>query len=533
MHKIIALIFVVFFSAFVVRSAVTMSTIPFHDFDEAHRAEKAKKMKEYVSFLVPLTGSPQDRNPDLRVPLKENPNLFLYYHPERPPFVYWMMIAATNIFGTSEWAYRLPSFLAGILTVGVLSFFILKFTKGVEISAFFIALLSLITSGDLWLSSQYAQLDTSLTFFLFAALLSLITYSENKKFIYILFSGLSFALAILSKGQPAIIFIFPLVFLFMSKKLMPRDIFRFFASTGIILIPWFFLLEIYFELFRVLEIFTKFAVSSSAVEYSFIKAPFFWYIRWWWDTLRPGFTLFLALLIFDAVYKNFTWKKLAILSYIFGGLTIFSLSINKIWWYVLPLIPAIAYYIYLSSSDYLNKRSSGLINISLVIILASTPYFYAQTNTVILIYGACLTLISFILIFLRIPEILVRTAYFKEFLFCIAVFSSLAFFYGNFPKIVPYHRDTKFVAEYYKSLPGQKCLWIKDMPPETALFYSNAGEILTLTENIKLFPDCENFLITPSDIEFDELNFQLKGQLYKLKNHKILFQLGSMKLIRL
>ena len=524
---ILTTIFLIFLTFFILKSFTTMVKVPFYDFDEAHRAEKAKRMKEYVSFLVPLTGSPQDRTGDLRVPVKENPELFLYYHPERPPLVYWLMIASTSLFGSIEWAYRLPSFLMALSTIAIVIFFALK--KNFNLMALFIGLLSLVTSADLWLSGQYAQLDTSLTFFLTLYLLTLISYVETKRNSLLLVSGISFSLAVLSKGQPAIIFIFPLIFLVLSRKMGKREIIRFFAYSGIILIPWLFLLNIYFGLGKVLKIFTEFAAYSSVIGYSFTRAPVFWYVRWWWDMLRPGWTLFLSLLIFDLYYHNLNWKKLTLLSYIFGGLLLFSVSANKIWWYVLPLVPAVAFYIYLSAASYLERNKDRLINLSLCLILASLSIFFAQINTVTLIYGFLITALTTLLIFMppiRIPRV-------KELILYLAIFISLGFFLLHFPKIVPYHYNTKAVAGYFSTLPAKKCLWVYDMPPEAALFYSNAGEILTLTNHRSIFPNCHNFLITPAEIGSLNLPYKSLGNIYYVKNRPIVYQKGKMKLVRL
>ena len=534
MRKILSLIFLIFFSAYVIKAGSNMATIPFHEFDEGHRAENAKKMKEYFSFLVPLTGSPVDRTENLKIPLRENPNLFLYYHPERPPFVYWLMIASTSIFGPFEWAYRLPSFLMTIATISVFLIFMYYSRSKVSYTAASVGTLSLITSADLWLSGQYAQLDTSFTFFLFLSLLLLIKYCEKKKNIFIVISGLSFSLAVLSKGQPAIIYIFPLVLLYFMKKITLRDILKFGASTAIILLPWFLLLEIYFGFAKILTIFTKFAASSAIFEYSHIKAPIFWYIRWWWDSFRPGWTLFLAFLALDfysAGFKlqNLSWKKLTLLGYIFGGLVLFSLSVNKIWWYVLPLVPAVSFYVYTSAYDYLKINQAKLVNLSLSIVLISVPIFLTETNTVTLIYGILLTFLTFFILIkeIKLPKKISTSVFLTSLVF------SLFVFFLNFPKIVPYHTNTKFVAEIYKGLPGKKCLYLLDIPPETALFYSNAGEIIPLTEKKELFPDCDNFLITPSDITKSKIIFYLKGKPYNLLNQEIIFQKDNMKLIKL
>lgn len=186
-HFILTLIFIFFLIIFVVNSAITMSTVPFYDFDEAHRAENAKRMKEYKSYFVPLTGSSQDRVEHLKIPLRENPDLHLYYHLERPPLIYDLMILSTSIFGSTEWAYRLPSFILGMSIFLVFLFFARKVSK--SIIAIATGLLTLFTSSDLWLSSQYAQMDTAISLFLFLSLLTLIFYCSERKNFLIFLSG--------------------------------------------------------------------------------------------------------------------------------------------------------------------------------------------------------------------------------------------------------------------------------------------------------------------------------------------------------
>lgn len=526
--KLFLFVILVFLLLFIGKSFNHMVNIPFHDFDEAHRAEKAKRMKDYLSFLVPLTGSPQDRVSDLRVTFKENSNLHLYYHPERPPLVYWLMILSTNLFGNDEWVYRLPSLLMALLTIVIFVFFIRKYEKGDFISAS-IGLVCLLTSGDLWLSGQYAQLDTTLTFFTFLSLLSLIYYCQTQKHQLLVIAGISAALSVLSKGYPVVILIFPIITLFLTKKLKLKDFLGFVSYAAIILIPWVFFLNLYFGFSKVLQIFTEFGAYSAIIEFSYIKAPFFWYLRWWWDSFRPGWTLFLALLLLQAFKKKFNWMELTLLSYIIGGLLLFSLSVNKIWWYVLPLIPAVAYYIYIASREYLEKYQYGLVNLSTVIILVSLPIFRESINKITLIYGSILTTISFLIFKYQVKDF----KFPQVNLLLLAIFIGLLMTYLYFPTIVPYHYNTKFAAQFYKSLPGRKCLYFYDMPPETALFYSDAGELIQLTENIDLFPRCRNYLISPADIPGVDLLYTYKGRTFNVKDRQIIFQKGSMKLLPL
>lgn len=525
LSKLTICIFIFFCLVFISKSFSNMVNIPFHDFDEAHRAETAKRMKEYYSFLVPLTGSPQDRS-DLRVPLRENSHLSLYYHPERPPFGYWLMIASTSIFGSSEWVYRLPSLVMAIGTILIFVYFARSISiERINLGAIFVGLVALVTSSDLWLSGQYAQLDTSFTFFTFLSTLSLIYYCKVKKLKFLGMSGISAALAVLSKGQPAIILIFPIIFLLLSKKLSWRDFRKLIGFASIILIPWVFLLEIYFGFAKVISIFTEFAVSSAITMNSHINAPFFWYIRWWLDSFRPGWVLFLALLALQVTSRKLDWMKGALLVYILASLLFFSLSVNKIWWYVLPLVPAIAFYIYLSLKDYLDKTK--LLNVSLVLISTSLPIFFEVTSKVTILYGFVMTLLSVFILKASIPFKRVN----HNFLFLTSIIFSIVIFYSHFPRIVPYHYNTKYIAEYYKNMPGRKCLYIYNMPPETALFYSGAGELFLLTEGQNLLPSCKGYLITAGNT--GNLSYQYKDKKYQVMDRKVIFQKDNIKLIPL
>lgn len=487
-------------------------------------------MSEYKSYFVPLTGSPFDRVPQLNIAFKEYPELRLYYHPERPFFVYLLMIASISLFGATELTYRLPSFLLGMSCFFVYIFFAVREIKKVHVFAFIIGLLSLLTSYDLWLSSQYAQLDTGLTVFLFASILSLLAYCEKRKLPFLITSGICFALAVLSKGQPAVIFAFPLCALFLLKKLSRKQMLIFIASASILLIPWVITLLVLLkiELSEFLKIFFGFGFTSTQ-QYAHHEAPIFWYARWSWDSFRPGWTVFLILLTFDIFKGNLSWQKKTLLSYILGGFVIFSLQANKIWWYMLPLITAVSFYIFLSVSDYLKRYPKRLLNLAIILVVGSLPIALKASNTTVMAYGFVVTVVSTLVLInenLSKQELLLKR---KDWLFIAAVFLSLAFFYTHFPKIIPYHKETKAVASYFATIPEKKkCLWIYDMPTEAALFYSNAGEIKALNfEETKstLFLQCNKYLITAAEINDKEF--------WYLPKKELLFQKGKIKLIKL
>lgn len=512
---IIPLIFLLFITIFVAKSFITMTSVPFYDFDEAHRAENAKRMKEYRSFFVPLTGSSQDRVEHLKIPFKENSDFYLYYHLERPPLIYDLMVLSTLVFGSSEWAYRLPSFLLG-LTILIVFYIFAKTQRPSNYLAISVGFLSLITSVDLWLSSQYAQMDTGITLFLTLSLLTLIIFCQVRKILLLYLAGMFFSLALMSKLQPVIIFIFPVLFLLLTKRLLLKDLIKFIIGFLLIFGPWLLYLVIRFGFKDIILIMPDFAITSASIIDIHQKAPFFWYIRWWWETLRPGWTIFLALFFYDAFSGILTWQKKTLLAYIFGGLLVFSIPTNKIWWYVLPLIPAVSLYIFLSVRDYLEKQAR-IANIAFALIVASLPIFLKSSNTTALIYGISVTLVVFLILTDKL-NLEMKIVFSKKTIFYISIILTLVFFLSQFPEIIPYHRNAKKVAQYYKSLPYPKCLWLGDMPAEAVLFYSNAGEVPLLNKTTQIYANCKNnYLITPDDYKEAELIKRLGNiRLYKL-----------------
>jgi len=500
-----------------------MISIPFNEFDEAHRAEQAKRMKEYGFYYVPLTGSSYDRDINFRIPFKDNLINYLYFHIERPPLVYNLMIFSTSILGTEEWAFRLPSLILGILSILVFVYFAKEEQNTGKSTPLLIGLLALITSSDLWLSSQYAQLDTGLTTFLFLALLSLIAFADTSKKIYLVFTSIGLALAVLSKGQPAIFISLPIIYLLIIRKLKIKYLILMAAVSLILLLPWLVPVILKFGLVNLVTIFFSFVATTLEQDVIHHKAPIFWYVRWWWESFRPGWILFLALVVLDIVNKKLDWRRKTLLSFIFGSLALLSIPESKLWWYVLPIVPLIAYYVFLSLVDQLRSRKDLILNLAVVIIIASRAPLSGASNKVALFYGIITTaLCAFILYKLKISVLGNSFKKVQNIVLILAVLFSLASFYLRFPKIIPYDWNIKPVAKYFSQIPGSKCLWIYDMPPESALFYSEAGEIHQFHEGSKTYGHCTNYLITPSNFLDKTLVYQ-KGRtkLYLLENSKI------------
>lgn len=76
-------------------------TMPFVGPDEPRYAQVAREMFERNDFVTPTLGG------------------LTWF--EKPALLYWMMIAAYHLFGVGEWAARLPSALAGVLTIAAVA----------------------------------------------------------------------------------------------------------------------------------------------------------------------------------------------------------------------------------------------------------------------------------------------------------------------------------------------------------------------------------------------------------------------------
>ena len=135
------LVLIIFFLLFVGISLNSMVNSSFHDFDEAHRAEGARNMRLHNFFIAPVVGGPYNRCASLdletdvklaqspyqslfRVPYSQDNSKTLCAVTGRPPLVFNAMALSSGLFGDYEWAYRLPSFVAGLLGIVVVIIFI-------------------------------------------------------------------------------------------------------------------------------------------------------------------------------------------------------------------------------------------------------------------------------------------------------------------------------------------------------------------------------------------------------------------------
>ena len=122
---------------------------------------------------------------------------------DKPPLVYWLIVAAFKILGMTEAAARVPSALAGIGTVTLTVLFAIRHYGR---RAGVIAGLALVTSFGFWSFTRYAMSDALLTLFVAGALFAYREAIASPCWKPVVLVGhISLALALMTKGPVAVV----------------------------------------------------------------------------------------------------------------------------------------------------------------------------------------------------------------------------------------------------------------------------------------------------------------------------------------
>lgn len=116
---------------------------------------------------------------------------------DKPPLLFWLSSLSFSIFGISNWAYKLPSFLSTLL--GIFSLY--RFTKlfyskdTARTTALIFA-----TCQALFLINNDVRTDTLLTNMVIFTVWQMTAYLKNPKALYFIGSSIGLALAMMAKG---------------------------------------------------------------------------------------------------------------------------------------------------------------------------------------------------------------------------------------------------------------------------------------------------------------------------------------------
>lgn len=211
-NSLLILIAVIIFTLF-----FGIGGVPLLDPDEPVYAETAREMIQTGDFL--------------------SPRIFGDYWYDKPPMYYWLVAIAFQIFGDGEFAARFPAALMGGLTSIMVYFSV---TKLFNERAGFWSSMVLTTCIQFFYLSKAAVTDTTLLFFMTAALLSFM--HKHYWLMYI-----CMGLATVVKGPIGIVFPGAIIFLYLLFIGQLREILRMHVFRGLLVYflvagPWYYLM---------------------------------------------------------------------------------------------------------------------------------------------------------------------------------------------------------------------------------------------------------------------------------------------------
>ncbi len=300
-----------------------LGSIPLTSLNEGRRALVVQEMFQQQHWLIPTL----------------NGELYL----AKPPLLYWLALAISHVLGqVSELSLRLPSAIAAGLVL------ILTYRAGRQYFSPLVAILAMLLLAanlEFALLARRAEIEMLLTLFCFGAWLSFMQFIQQQTQRALLLSYLLLALAVLTKGPVALLFVSlpALVYGLLNRdkavlayftNLPAWCLFILVAGTWYLLVSW----QLGFDIWGAIiqhDMLDKVQSETSA-------KPVFSYLAW----LLLDFYLLLFLLFwpkpnFYQQLKQHSAGKLLALGAIVP-LLMFSSFANKHGKYLLPIYPLLA-----------------------------------------------------------------------------------------------------------------------------------------------------------------------------------------------
>jgi outer membrane protein assembly factor BamB len=266
----------------------------------------------------------------------------------KPPLAMWFMSLAYQMVGVSNFAVRFWSAVFGALCC-VLVFYLGKklYSRQVGILSAFV----MGTFGVFFVFAQHAMTDVPLLFFILASIYCIVRMQEGKHANWFAaLSGLAFGLALLTKQVEGLLIVMILFgYLVLTKKSV-RFIFTkraalFLAMAGAVFVPWVIVMDAQWHAVFWHEYFMYSAYSRSVVAIEGHTGGYLYYFEYLfahdnllWMVLLPFAT---ALCVFNAFVKRHK-ADLLLLVWMVVVVGVFTFAQTKLYWYILPVIPAFA-----------------------------------------------------------------------------------------------------------------------------------------------------------------------------------------------
>ncbi len=302
-----------------------------------------------------------------------------------PPLVIWLMSASIKLFGVSEFGFRFPIAITGIILV-IFFYRLVLFLFNKKI-AFYSALI-LCLNAYVTQYSRMAQLDIPVLMFLLLSFYFLVK-GIQKKFYNFFISGLFLGLALLSKiivgfFIPIIFFLFILYLLITEKKINRKYIMGFLVQclVGLLIaLPWFILITVklgsaYWE--QTINYHVLGRMGTALENHSSPFGIFYWIQQ---TIIRLNlFIPFMIYGIYSLLKKNIAGKEIKVLLILWFivPFMVFTFTATKFHTYILNFILPEIFFCGLGVF-YMTENLMRPSRISLFIVLSSASFVWAMT----------------------------------------------------------------------------------------------------------------------------------------------------------
>ena len=266
-----------------------------------------------------------------------SPRIYGDFWYDKPPMYYWLVAAASKVFGMGEFAARFPS---ALLAVAGSIYLYFSVSRLISIRAGIFSALILTTSLEYFYLGKAAVTDMTLSFCLMIALLSFI---EKR---YMLFYAFT-ALAVVTKGPIGLFFAGAIAFLYFLVMNKWRDLRQMSIIQGTLLFsviaaPWYLFMS-YFHGAAFVETFLGFHNVTRFTTPEHAGAHWYYYFPVLLIGLFP-WTPILFQSLWAALTTNRKDRPLLMFFLIWAAVVFmfFSISATKLVSYILPMYPALA-----------------------------------------------------------------------------------------------------------------------------------------------------------------------------------------------
>lgn len=274
----------------------------------------------------------------------------------KPPLSFWAQAASVKLFGLSEFALRLPSWLATLAMVALTWYFTLQLwgRRVAQWSAlvFSTMALSYVSAGAV-MTDAFLALGTTLSLVSFG----LVLYGQRSVWRWLFFLGL--VIGLLAKGPLAVVLVgIPVVLWILATRCRPGNPgdFPWFwgvMATAALTLPWYLLAELktpgFLDYFIVGEHIRRFIDPGWAGDLygsAHLRPKGMIWVFWLWASFPWGLFALGALLIsmvrglkLSSARVRLDSTTIYVLLCTLGPLLFFTLASNTLWTYALPSLP--------------------------------------------------------------------------------------------------------------------------------------------------------------------------------------------------